>query len=598
MTDSSFSPCFKVARRLPCQQGYLKISAADLRLATLTITSASVPFPFPLAMDAAKGLAYFDEAFDVKITHRDIKPQNVLLDDHFMARVSDFGLAKLMTREQSHDFTTLRGTRGYLAPEWITNHIREERLYGMVTVKMDAENGKEADCENGFHRPEVNGTSNGSLLIDKVSETYENVVKLNNDVTSSSEPKEEPPLPSENHATSLMKELGVKEPGDSKKSKTVKSMGKYKNGRPLGSRHGAAAGLSKSKDDKDVLKTSDASNGTIARGFSPREDVDLKAKSKSLKKIQEPDHSRAAGDQNNFKVNGGMYIEYKPDILFIHFLSPAHFVSKSFYCLKQQTGYSDEPLSSPSVTQSQKQLPDGDAKPLKLGTLPTYGFSFKCDERAEKRKEFYSKLEEKILAKEVEKNNLQAKTKETQEAEIKMWRKSLTFKATPMPSFYQEPPPPKVELKKIPTTRAKSPKLGRKKGSLTVDSEEIGVPSAHPGRLSLEDKETPYKLAKAPTVAGVKKPLRKSLPKLPSEDNSLSDEKKKPRSRQNTISKATSESLVQLNMSEEKIEDALDAQKQEAGTTAEPTKSQTNVNDEQFLGGEEQNTFLPESIMV
>ncbi|PNX87833.1 G-type lectin S-receptor-like serine/threonine-protein kinase, partial [Trifolium pratense] len=77
---------------------------------------------------------------DSKIVHCDIKPENVLLDDHFTAKVSDFGLAKLMNREQSHVFTTMRGTRGYLAPEWITNYAISEKSdvysYGMVLLEI------------------------------------------------------------------------------------------------------------------------------------------------------------------------------------------------------------------------------------------------------------------------------------------------------------------------------------------------------------------------------------------------------------------------------------------------------------------------------
>ncbi|GJR32741.1 G-type lectin S-receptor-like serine/threonine-protein kinase SD2-5, partial [Tanacetum coccineum] len=65
---------------------------------------------YDIAVSTAKGLAYLHEHGDVNIVHCDIKRENVLLDANFRAKVSDFGLAKLMTREQSHVFTTMKGT--------------------------------------------------------------------------------------------------------------------------------------------------------------------------------------------------------------------------------------------------------------------------------------------------------------------------------------------------------------------------------------------------------------------------------------------------------------------------------------------------------
>ncbi|XP_062223777.1 protein WVD2-like 5 [Phragmites australis] len=156
-------------------------------------------------------------------------------------------------------------------------------------------------------------------------------------------------------------------------------------------------------------------------------------------------------------------------------------------------------------------------KPQKVGSTPSYGFTFKCDERSEKRREFYSKLEEKIHARELEISNLQAKSKETEEAELKMLRKSLKFKATPMPSFYKEPPPAKVELKKVPPTRARSPKLGRSKNKSTPETEE-NTTTNQPVHLSLEENVSQNGVKKSTPSNSVKKPQRKSLPKLPSEE--------------------------------------------------------------------------------
>ncbi|KAJ7012451.1 G-type lectin S-receptor-like serine/threonine-protein kinase LECRK3 [Populus alba x Populus x berolinensis] len=74
-----------------------------------------------MAFGIARALTYLHEECSTQIIHCDIKPQNILLDDTFTARISDFGLAKLLMNEQTRTHTAIRGTRGYVAPEWFRN---------------------------------------------------------------------------------------------------------------------------------------------------------------------------------------------------------------------------------------------------------------------------------------------------------------------------------------------------------------------------------------------------------------------------------------------------------------------------------------------
>ncbi|GLT31694.1 hypothetical protein SLA2020_064130 [Shorea laevis] len=92
-----------------------------------------------IILEIANGLAYLHGGCRQKIIHLDIKPQNILLDENFNAKVSDFGLSKLVGREQSQVVTTMRGTPGYMAPEWLNLVITEKvdvYSFGIVVLEI------------------------------------------------------------------------------------------------------------------------------------------------------------------------------------------------------------------------------------------------------------------------------------------------------------------------------------------------------------------------------------------------------------------------------------------------------------------------------
>ncbi|KAL6595444.1 hypothetical protein ACP70R_047784 [Stipagrostis hirtigluma subsp. patula] len=132
-------------------------SSLDAHLFRSNVTVLTWSVRYQIALGIARGLAYLHESCRDCIIHCDIKPENILLDASFVPKIADFGMAKFLGRDFSRALTTMRGTIGYLAPEWISGTAITSKVdvysYGMVLLEIisGTRNSAKESSSSGDH---------------------------------------------------------------------------------------------------------------------------------------------------------------------------------------------------------------------------------------------------------------------------------------------------------------------------------------------------------------------------------------------------------------------------------------------------------------
>ncbi|KAL8240499.1 hypothetical protein R6Q59_013854 [Mikania micrantha] len=129
---------------------------------------------YEIIFGIARGLAHLHDEYHVKIVHRDIKSNNILLGDDFRPKIADFGLARFHPEGQSHVSTAFVGTLGYTAPEYALHGILSEKVdtysFGIVVLEIIS----------GRRSAEVKSSrSSVCCLLEDAWEMYENTKHIN-----------------------------------------------------------------------------------------------------------------------------------------------------------------------------------------------------------------------------------------------------------------------------------------------------------------------------------------------------------------------------------------------------------------------------------